>query len=348
MACALQEGFEERGHEVVFFDAIPSFFIPAYSIVSRHLLTIWGFLFWTSNQKRAAEVLSKLSNKITEKKITQQILSITPDFIISDHPLITKMPEEIFLKNGHTPLGVVVVDPVTVHKIWFKGNPDVLFIPTEQMKNQAIKAGVPMEKIVFSGYPIRKEFFQEMDITAVRESLGLRTDIFTVMIGGSSEGIGDIEELCLYLSKFPKKILFQAIVICGRNKSLFKKLANKFYFDERFKILGFEKRISNYLNASDVVVSKAGPTNLFETVACGKPFIAFSCMPGQEEGNLDLIKKEKIGIVEKDVWKVSRLIKKLSGNPRLLEEYKSGILTLRKKQKSATTRIVDYVENYFK
>lgn len=348
VAKALEEAFMEKGHEVVFFDALPSFLIPIYSILSRHLLRVWDFLFWTTNERRAAEVLAKLSNKITERKIAQKISFLSPDFIISDHPFITKLPKNILKKRPAIPLGVVVVDPVTVHEIWFKGNPDILFIPTEEMKNTALKAKVPREKIVYSGYPVKKEFYEDTEIKILRRYLGLEENLTTLMIGGSSEGIGEIEELCKKLSKFSTRIQFQAMIVCGRNKRLFRKLTMRYYFDRRFKIFGFENRMPSLIRATDLIISKAGPTNLYEAVAAKKPFIAFSAMPGQEEGNLDLIKREKIGRAEKDIEKISRLIKKWIKNPALLQEFEPGILRLRGNQKGAALRIVDFVENYLK
>jgi len=348
VAHALQEALEERGHEVVFFDALPQVLIPTYSIISRYLLSFWGFLFWTSNEKKASDIISKLSNKMVEKKIARKVISTLPDFIISDHPFITKLPEEVFFKNGHIPLGVIVVDPMTAHAIWFKGRPDVYFIPTDDIQKAALAAGVPKERIIFTGYPVKKEFYEKTDIASLRSSLGLSPNVFTVMIGGSSEGIGKIEEICELMAEFPDKLKFQAIVVCGRNKILFKKLAGKYYFDKRFKILGFERRMPLYLKACDVVISKAGPTNLYEAVAAGKPFLAFSCMPGQEEGNLDLIKNERIGVVETDVKKIVHLIRKWIKEPVLLESFKPAIENLKERQKLASERVVDYIEKLIK
>lgn len=346
VAKALQEELEAKGHEVVFFDALPQVLVPTYSIITRYLLPFWGFLFWTSNEKRASDIVSRIGNKIVEKKIAQKVISTTPDFIISDHPFITKLPDDIFWKNGHVPLGVMVVDPVTVHSIWFKGKPDVYFVPTEQIEKMAVKAGVEREKIVFTGYPVRKEFSESIEVGKIRRLLGFGENKLNLVIGGSSEGVGKIEDLCEGLASFGESYEFQAIVVCGRNKKLFKKLAGLYYYDNRFKILGFESKMALYLKICDMVISKAGPTNLYEAVAAEKPFIAFSCMPGQEEGNLDLIKKEKIGIVEKDIGKILRLIKKFIKNPKLLEEFRPGIVGLRKKQMGAAERIVEFVEKY--
>lgn len=345
VAQAIKEALEEKGHEAVYFDALPQILIPMYSIISRYLLPFYGFLFWTSNQKRASEIISKISNKMMEKKIEKRVKLVKPDFIISDHPLITKLPEEIFLKNGHVHLGVAVVDPITAHAIWFKGNPDVYFVPTKEVEQMVLSAGVPQEKVILTGYPIKKKFYEKPEKAVLRRYLGLEQDKFTIMLGGSSEGIGKIGKICEELALLGEQYKFQVVVVCGRNKSLFKKLAGIYYFDNRFKILGFERRMEDYLRVCDIVVSKAGPTNLYEAVASEKPFLAFSCMPGQEEGNLEIIRKEKIGMVEIKLEKIIKTLKKWIKEPKLLEEYRPNILKLKEKHRQASWKIVNYIEN---
>lgn len=345
VAEAIRQSFESFGHEVVLFDAFP-FLKRSYSIISRHLLDLYGFFYWASNGDRMSDIISKLGNEMAAKKIATGVLREIPDFVVSDYPFLTQIPKKILLQRGHVPLGAVVVDPVSAHSIWFKGRPDVYFIPTDYIEKMALKAGVPSEKIVFTGYPVREEFYKKEDISSLRKTLRLDEDVFTLMIGGSSEGVGKIKDLCERLSEFGAKYKFKAIVICGKNKALFKKLSDKYYFDNRFKILPFEKYMADYVKASDLIVSKAGPSHLYETVAALKPFLAFSYMPGQEEGNLDLIKREKIGLVEEDLDRVASFIKKCIIKPETLKVYKPFIKKLRDEHIDAGEKIVKYVEKY--
>jgi UDP-N-acetylglucosamine:LPS N-acetylglucosamine transferase len=51
--------------------------------------------------------------------------------------------------------------------------------------------------------------------------------------------------------------------------------------------------MAEVLSASDIVFGKAGPNFLFNVVACKKPFVAITHVGGQEDGNLDIIRKKK-------------------------------------------------------
>jgi len=348
VALALKEAFEKKGHKVVFYDAVPKIFWSAYTVISRYFLSFWGFLFWASNVETASKIIVQISDRLFNKKVAKKVKQEVPDFIISDYPFITKLEEKVFSKNGHVPMGVVVVDPVTVHAVWFRGHPDFYFLPTKEVFEMAVEAGVPEKKLIYAGYPVKADFYKDEEKNGLRKYLGLEKDIFTLMIGGSSEGVGKIADLCEMLEELPAKYKFQAVVVCGKNKQLFRKLSTKYYFNNRFKVLGYERQMDLWIRAVDVVVSKAGPTNLYETVAARKPFLAFSYMPGQEEGNVAMINKEKLGMVEEDIEKVTKILKKWVVNPRLLLQYNKGIEKVREEQKEASNRIVEFVERYKK
>ena len=77
----------------------------------------------------------------------------------------------------------------------------------------------------------------------------------------------------------------QIILATGTNQALY----TRFQEVKNLHPLPFTREIAQYMAATDIVVGKAGPNMLFESIALAKPFIATSYIPGQEEGNLELI-----------------------------------------------------------
>jgi UDP-N-acetylglucosamine:LPS N-acetylglucosamine transferase len=53
--------------------------------------------------------------------------------------------------------------------------------------------------------------------------------------------------------------------------------------------LGFVTRMAEYMVASDILVSKAGPGTISEAAALSLPIMLTSYLPGQEEGNVDYV-----------------------------------------------------------
>jgi processive 1,2-diacylglycerol beta-glucosyltransferase len=63
--------------------------------------------------------------------------------------------------------------------------------------------------------------------------------------------------------------------------------------------------------AADVIMGKAGPNMLFEAVTLGKPFIATAYIPGQEEANLEFIRRHGLGKVALTLTEQQQLLRTL-------------------------------------
>jgi len=64
------------------------------------------------------------------------------------------------------------------------------------------------------------------------------------------------------------------------------------------KNIGWIDNMAEVLAGCDLVMGKAGPNFLFDVMAAQKPFVAITHIGGQEDGNIELIKKKKIGWVK--------------------------------------------------
>ncbi len=50
------------------------------------------------------------------------------------------------------------------------------------------------------------------------------------------------------------------------------------------------------MRASDVIVTKAGPGTIAEALIAELPIILFAKLPGQEDGNVDFVLSEGVGV----------------------------------------------------
>ena len=107
------------------------------------------------------------------------------------------------------------------------GNIDTYFIPHPELADDFVKRGVPREKIVsLCGIPVKKEYFNAPSKSKAKEALGLSADTKSVLLTCGSMGCGPILKLSKKLSKaLPSSV--NLFVICGKNKSLYKKLLKK-------------------------------------------------------------------------------------------------------------------------
>jgi len=79
--------------------------------------------------------------------------------------------------------------------------------------------------------------------------------------------------------------------------------------------LGWIENMAEVLSACDIVFGKAGPNFLFDVVAVQKPFVAITHMGGQEDGNVELILKKKLGWVKEGVGEAEDFLLEYLKNP---------------------------------
>jgi UDP-N-acetylglucosamine:LPS N-acetylglucosamine transferase len=118
----------------------------------------------------------------------------------------------------------------------------------------------------------------------------------------------------------------QVIILCGNNAEMFKIVKTLKSLSEKIrgpKITGvaYTDSMQLYLRAADLVVGKAGPNTIFQSVATMTPFFAISHITGQEDGNLDIIKRYGIGYVEENPGLATQKLKKIVKNPKVLTKF---------------------------
>ena len=150
------------------------------------------------------------------------------------------------------------------------------------------------------------------------------------MVAGSEGTNGVLKNFPAFInSKKPIQVIFA----CGKNKTLYStiktlskavKIANP---KNKAKIipLAFTKDIHLYLQAADLIIGKAGPNLLFESVATHTPFLATTHVSGQEDGNLDIIKEYNLGYVEENMARSIKLIKNIIDQPKILKQFQPSL-----------------------
>ncbi len=110
--------------------------------------------------------------------------------------------------------------------------------------------------------------------------------VITVMSG--SEGSGTLKGVVKQLLHGTNA---KINVICGRNKSIRKKLRKAFIkeYHDRMNAMGFVERIQDVMCSSDILIMRASPNSVMEAVALNKPVILFGQLAGQELHNPDMI-----------------------------------------------------------
>ena len=286
------------------------------------------------------------------------------DMVVSVHPLCQDLPLKILSSldtNGAsrrdgrtTPFVTVVTDLGGAHPTWFNDGVDKCFVPSDVLKNAAMDRQVKENKIVQYGLPIRRGFWrfgadytgppeEQDEVTemegvhhkpTIRESLGLK-DLPTVLIVGGGDGMGGIIAQAQAVGEKLQSLAesknesYQMVVVCGNNKSAQSTLSppqTEWGNNIEVNVQGFVNNMDEYMRASDILITKAGPGTIAEASICGLPCILSSFLPGQEEGNVPFVEENGFGCYRGDPNGMAETVQEWLASPTKLEQMRDSAL----------------------
>jgi len=136
---------------------------------------------------------------------------------------------------------------------------------------------------------------------------------------GGGQGMGRMYPVARALAS--TKIEFQLVIVAGRNPAL-KLQLQMADWKIPVRIYGFTREIPALMAASDVLVTKAGPSTVAEALAMGLPMIISGYIPGQEDGNLKAVVRSRAGVYAPKPKQIAQTLREwLAPDSNALTEY---------------------------
>lgn len=323
-------------YEITILDPQPGIVHWHYRTVSRHALWLWEAEFKLSDGKRRARVAHAVSSVMLARRVRGALRQTDPDLVISTYPFLTSEVTYAMRRwRLDRPLVMLFSDPNGVHYSWLtEKRAAITFAPTRETYQQALAAGFDPSRLHFTGWPVRGQFLNATmdDRPAALTALGLTPGKFTVFAQGGGEGAARFAQTVSSLLKLPE---VQVIVAAGTNEGLIRQFAGQ----KNIFVLPFTRQLAPYLQAADVVMGKAGPNMLFETLTLGKPFIATAFIPGQEEVNLEFIERHRLGWVALKHQEQRELVQSLVQDNRKLLDMAESVQEYARMNRQALNKI---------
>ncbi len=278
---------------------------------------VWKWWYRLSDGPRRVHFTSRMMYPYVRHSIDRLLRENPADLYVSVHPLINAPLLQALGKNRQTPYVTVVTDLVTAHAFWYHRDADMTVVCTEKARQRALAAGIDNKKLVTIGLPVADRFCHpQEDKKALRQQLGWRTDKPVVLLVGGGDGMGPLYKIARAINHAKPDLAL--VVVCGRNREL-KTNLEKLYWQIPAYVYGFVRDMPDLMNASDILITKAGPGTITEGMISGLPIILYSRIPGQEEGNVDYVVEQHAGEWAPTPEKVVEVLNRWMANP---EEYK--------------------------
>ena len=119
----------------------------------------------------------------------------------------------------------------------------------------------------------------------------------------------------------------QIIAIAGKNKKMklnFENIVQKYNRNDDVAIFQYTTRVPEFMNISDLVVTKPGGLTTTESLASQLPMVIINPIPGQEEENAEFLVENGIAIWIKKNDNVVEVLDQLFNDEQKLESMKEN------------------------
>ena len=255
---------------------------------------LWKLIFHSTSNRRGMNFLVNIFWPAIRKSMEDFLRQSNPDVVVSVHPVLTYFSIRALQEtNLRIPFVTVVTDLVSLHPLWLCPKTDFCLVPTEPARERALANGLPHEKVKVVGLPVGLKFAGGVgDKGTLRDQLGLERDRPTILVVGGGEGMGKVYKIARAIAK--ARVNAQLMVVAGRNKRLQRRL-HKVDWEIPTTVFGFVNNMPELMGASDVIVTKAGPSTISEALITGLPILLSGFVPGQEEGNVEYVINKGVG-----------------------------------------------------
>jgi 1,2-diacylglycerol 3-beta-galactosyltransferase len=264
-----------------------------YGPITRHARWLWGGLYHATNSRTAIGLMERTVLRSVTAAVIDAVDRLDPACVVSFHPLLNHISvRAVRGRARRIPVVTVITDLVDIHASWACPDVDAVVVPSPGGFERCRRAGIPASRCHDIGLAVDRRFTDlpsdPAGIARIRERLGVRADRFVVLVCGGADGSGGIVRHARAIAA--SSIDVELVVICGRNQRARAALEGLTTATGRAaRVLGYVDTMPEWMRASDVVVSKAGPGTIAEALCCGLPLLLVWYLPGQERGNVEWV-----------------------------------------------------------
>ena len=283
--------------------------------------------------------MNKIVNQIMSRKLIGFIEETAPDVIVCTHVFAALLVSAIKHKMSPDIKTIGIVTDFTIHPYWEDTVIDYYVTASELLGHQAKKRGIPSNKLLPIGIPIKPKFSSKVSKKEARGKLGLE-DKKTVLVMSGSMGYGKVDKIIDELDSI--NLDFQIISICGFNEKLKKNIDRK-KLEKNIINLGFSDNVDLYMDAADCIITKPGGLTTSEALAKGVPIIMVNPIPGQEDRNVEFLLNNGAALKVSKTFPVDDAVYQLLSNTERQKTLKETVSFLGKP--NSTRDFVDFILN---
>lgn len=279
-----------------------------YKFTITHWPWVWRTLYY------AAELIPFEDDRMfflrrVERRLVSVINEFRPTAVICTFPLYPHLLARLFGASGpRCPVFTVVTDSIAINEVWLSSATNFYLTPEELSSAELRRRGVAADHIFASGFPVHPAFGD-----------------------GAPSSPPEHFNRVLYFPSVSRRLVRRAInsllsegppdldltVILGRHEDRLRPVRAEMeqrYPDRQVRWFGWTTEVAAFIQSHHCVLGKAGGATTHECAAAGRPFLITQIVPGQEEGNAELVQRRGSGCWVPNPAALGPLLARLQGS----------------------------------
>ena len=223
-----------------------------------------------------------------KRALAELITTKKPRIIISVYPLYGYLIAALFPNQSTRQFAfhTIITDSITINSVWHRCPSDTFFVPNDLTARVMVAARVPEEKIRVFGFPVQPRFGRSRPPRPPPTRNAAPRVLFMVNAGTSAApGI---------VARLLENRHIDLTVTVGRDELLRSRIED-IARDRPVQIHGWTEEMPELLMSHHLLIGKAGGAAVQEAIAARTPMVVTHVVPGQEQGNAQLLVESGCG-----------------------------------------------------
>ncbi len=238
---------------------------------------VWAFFFGLIDRFPLVEFSLPLLSRV-EQQLAELLAEKQPRAVVSVYPAYSYLIAKLFPSGRPFTLHTVVTDSITINRVWHRAPSDTYIVANAATGDVMREQGVPAARIHELGFPVPPRFAADRPERPDPRD-GARV---LFMINAAKDTAPDVVARLLLMRRI------HLTVTVGRDEELRARI-EKAAAGRPIEIHGWTPHMPELLMTHHILIGKAGGAAVQETIAAQTPMLITQVVPGQEEGNAQLL-----------------------------------------------------------
>lgn len=345
-AYAMREELEHRDWQCRVEDvckmASPTLFLWTqmfYQFCVRRMPWLWGVAYAQTGTADWGKLLHYPVISQVFACLKRLLAEEQPDVVFCTYPLFGYMLDAYNeCASKVQPYVLIVTDSLEISRPWLQTMAPIVCVPDELSRQLVCERyGLSEEKVIAAGFPVKRAFVPAQDIS--QPSM----DDFRIVYGAYAETRRVCDDIRAILQYVPGA---RITLLAGRRKKHLEKVLASELQSNRLLILERTEEMPRLFAQNHLYIGKAGAATMFEAYASSIPVVVNYALPGQEQGNRQLLLDDRAGMaVESTTELLAVLLGLIDGEAESWHRLRSAMQ--QKNRVGGAARIADNVEMCF-